>query len=784
MSQSTCPDPRNWQALLDEDDGDGALELAAHLETCADCQQTLETLVARPGGWEDAARGLEKGVRAEPAVRGLLEQLKREEYLPAEDDLSFLHPADQPGLLGMLGPYEVEAEIGRGAMGVVLKARDPALNRIVALKVLAPHLAASATARRRFVREGRAAAVVCHENVVTVHCVTEAAGLPYLVMHYLAGESLQERLDHTGPLQVEEIVTIGAQVAAGLAAAHAHQLIHRDIKPANILLEERGVKSVPGEIPDRLPCLPPRSPLLTPRSCIAKITDFGLARMADDVQMTQHGAVLGTPEYMAPEQARGERTDHRADLFSLGSVLYAMCTGQPPFRAASALAMLRQVSDAAPAPVRSLNPIIPAWLEALIVKLMQKDPDRRMQHAAEVAALLEGFLAHLRQPDIVPEPVLDSAASSARVAKTRRASPLVAGLALCLSALTFLTLLLLFQGEPRHADADKPPLVPQASAKEVYQDFRGQPPQPPEFRVEGPDLDAVTKAEEAGFRITLPKKRKAHRPVEIASTFVVMGDFEITGTYELLAADMPTDGYGVGVCLNVATTRDLHKFLKVSRVLRPTASVFMAEYWTKGADDWQGPQVPTEARSGQLRLVREGSRARCQASAGPGQEFMTILEKEAFGTEDMVYLRFQVTDGNKPGYAVDARLIDLRVRHGRAGQPHVAEPVTPPPSAPPQVASSPRSSPLRALLLVGILSIILLTAFALAWFINLRRRDSSKTPEPDVHNAEANRLTFACTACGKNLKIRAALAGKKLKCPHCGQVLPAPPSSITARRRS
>src|SRR5205085_4559466 len=157
----------------------------------------------------------------------------------------------------------------------------------------------------------------------------EAGGLPYLVMQYVAGESLQDRLDRAGLLEVTEVVRIGMQTAAGLAAAHAQGLIHRDIKPANLLLEN-GLARV-------------------------KITDFGLARSIDDVQLTQNGVVTGTPEYMAPEQARGEPVDHRADLFSLGSVLYAMCIGVPPFRGSTTLAVLRQVSDQEPTPIRSLH---------------------------------------------------------------------------------------------------------------------------------------------------------------------------------------------------------------------------------------------------------------------------------------------------------------------------------------------------------------------------------------------------------------------------------------------
>ena len=163
--------------------------------------------------------------------------------------------------------------------------------------------------------------------MVDIHAVAEANGVPYLVMEYVSGRSLQDRLDQNGPLELIQILRIGMQTAAGLAKAHAQGLIHRDIKPANILLEN-GVPRV-------------------------KITDFGLARAVDDASLTQSGVVAGTPQYMAPEQARGEPVDHRADLFSLGSVLYAMCTGQPPFRAGNTVAVLRQVAEETPRPFAS-----------------------------------------------------------------------------------------------------------------------------------------------------------------------------------------------------------------------------------------------------------------------------------------------------------------------------------------------------------------------------------------------------------------------------------------------
>ena len=223
--------------------------------------------------------------------------------------LSSSRHSRKPGSLGRLGHYEIQEVIGRGGMGIVLRAFDEKLHRVVAIKVMAPQLATSATARRRFTREAQAAAAVTHDHIVTIHAVEEADGLPYLVMQYVAGMSLQERLERDGPLQLAEILRIGMQTAAGLAAAHAQGLVHRDIKPANILLEN-GIERV-------------------------KITDFGLARAADDASLTQSGVVAGTPQYMSPEQARGEAVDHRTDLFSLGSVLYAMCTGRPPFRAAA-----------------------------------------------------------------------------------------------------------------------------------------------------------------------------------------------------------------------------------------------------------------------------------------------------------------------------------------------------------------------------------------------------------------------------------------------------------------
>jgi len=292
--------------------------------------------------------------------------------------LDFLEPSTKSGSLGRLGHYEVLEVLGQGGFGIVLRTFDEKLQRVVAIKVLSPQLASTSPARKRFLREARAAARVRHENIVQIHAVEEQP-LPYLVMEYIPGQTLQQKLDEKGPLDVSEILTIGGQIARGLAAAHEQGLIHRDVKPGNILLES-GVE---------------------PR---VKITDFGLARTADDASMSQSGMISGTPLYMAPEQAQGESLDYRVDLFSLGSVLYAMASGRPPFRAGTTLAVIKRVAEEDPRPIREIIPEVPEWLCNVIARVHVKDPALRWRSAAEVADLLGRHLAHLRQPTLVPRP--------------------------------------------------------------------------------------------------------------------------------------------------------------------------------------------------------------------------------------------------------------------------------------------------------------------------------------------------------------------------------------------
>jgi serine/threonine-protein kinase len=351
--------------------------LARHLDSCPRCRRDLAGRPVRlPGGVVPSPAVL---LAQEPALERAILELKTDLHKPPPT-AGLAELLAEPWHSGRIGPYQVREVLGRGGMGVVLHAFDPILGRPVAIKALAPHLAAMPAARRRFAREAQLIAAVRHDHIVAIHAVMEADGLPCLVMEYVAGVSLQQRLDEAGPVATDEILRIGAEVARGLEAAHRQGLIHRDVKPANILLEEGSGK--------------------------VKITDFGLARAVDDASLTSSGVINGTPLYMAPEQARDERLDARADLFSLGSVLYTMCTGEPAFRAKSTPAVLRRICEEEPRPIRELNPAIPEWLEAFISGLHAKDPALRLGDAREAAEMLEQYREHRRRPSLAVAPVL------------------------------------------------------------------------------------------------------------------------------------------------------------------------------------------------------------------------------------------------------------------------------------------------------------------------------------------------------------------------------------------
>lgn len=362
--------------------------LELHLTECKSCARQIELAAEQGVSWQEAQCLLAADEYDSPQHISAISSLLSDEHAPmtkyqTADVLSreirgWLDPTDDPHSMGRFAGYEIVGIVGHGGMGIVLKGFEASLNRYVAIKILAPRLATNGSARKRFAREAQAAAAVRHDNVIAIHRVDEWHGLPFLVMPYAGGISLQKRIDSDGPLSIEQTLRVGVQIASGLAAAHAQGLIHRDIKPANILLEQ-GVERV-------------------------TITDFGLARAADDVSVTRTGVIAGTPQYMSPEQAEAKQLDARSDLFSLGSVLYAMATGRPPFRGSGSFEVLNHIVNESARSMREIESSVPEWFENTVNRLHSKSPNDRPASACEVAELLQGCLAHVQQPTTTPMP--------------------------------------------------------------------------------------------------------------------------------------------------------------------------------------------------------------------------------------------------------------------------------------------------------------------------------------------------------------------------------------------
>lgn len=375
---NACPTELIDAAIDDRLSDDQNASLRSHLVDCEACRRRLDDAAAPPEWWGDVHRLLDVAAMDDPTADASDSSDSDARLFEADDPVGELKAAgvidspSHPEMLGKLGRYSIEREIGTGGMGVVLKGFDAELNRTVAIKVLAPHLARSGAARERFVREGRAAAAVVHENVVAIYEVDTSRRLPTLVMRYVDGLSLQRRVDTIGPLPICEALRIASQTAAGLAAAHRQGIVHRDVKPANILLSASGQR--------------------------VWITDFGLARAVDDASLTRTGFIAGTPHYMSPEQARGGTVGPASDLFSLGGVLYFLLAARPPWRAERSLAVLHRIVQEPHRPLWKLNPEVPREVSDLVDLLLTKSSSDRSLSASDVQQKLESILSDLQNP--------------------------------------------------------------------------------------------------------------------------------------------------------------------------------------------------------------------------------------------------------------------------------------------------------------------------------------------------------------------------------------------------
>jgi hypothetical protein len=395
-------------------DDDRLLELVVHFEELREAGQTV-----------DIAELCQKCPELEPALRERLRALcELNAALASETTLiSDASPAggvaDQPDTFPGLPGFEILRELGRGGMGVVYQARQTALDRLVALKVLLGGRYASASSRARFKAEVESIARLQHPNLIQVFEVGEHEGHTYFSMEFVGGGNLEERFG-SGPQPAHEAAELVAILAGAMQAAHERGVIHRDLKPANVLLSASSTREAQWGVPG---------------VGIPKITDFGLAKRMDiPSSQTRTEHVMGTPSYMAPEQAKGQskQVGPATDIYALGAILYRLLTGRPPFLAEGAIETVRQVAEEEPVAPRQVQPTVPVDLETICLKCLHKQPDQRYGSAAELEDDLRRFLAH--------EPILAKPIGWwGRLAKWSRRRPAAAGL-IAVSALSVIVL--------------------------------------------------------------------------------------------------------------------------------------------------------------------------------------------------------------------------------------------------------------------------------------------------------------------------------------------------------
>ncbi|MEM6691950.1 MAG: serine/threonine-protein kinase [Planctomycetota bacterium] len=370
-----CPDDEVLLALIAQKlDKETEADLEKYLCECQRCQDRLESLaemsapVIQPS--ISTTEASDKSIHLLRAIDLLKTDQPTQSSAEIRVELSskippgILEPSDDPDLIGRIAKYDVIDVLGHGGMGIVLKAVDRSLDRVVAIKFLLPEYIVGQSARERFIREAKTAAAIHHPNVVTIYAVEEHKDHSFLVMECVEGETLADRLDRCD-LSVDETMSVAVDLLRGLDAAHKLQLVHRDIKPSNVLIQKG--------------------------TGVAKLSDFGLAKTVDDQQgLTVTGAIAGTPEFMSPEQASSQLPlDARSDLFSLGALLYTILAGESPFRADSTMATLRRVCDDQHKSLASLDTNAPHWFADIVDRLLQKRPSDRFQTAGEVLNAIE-----------------------------------------------------------------------------------------------------------------------------------------------------------------------------------------------------------------------------------------------------------------------------------------------------------------------------------------------------------------------------------------------------------
>lgn len=375
----SCPSRQAWEAELEAHEPDS--QMLEHLEKCPECRQVIEGLAADSNWWQEAGDTLATPVAELSHVTDTICPLSDEPIEATRTDplcqheiaqlQAMLPMASHPELLARIGRYELEQLIGRGGMGLVFRALDTELHRVVAVKTLAMYLLPVRTARERFIREGRAAALLSHPHIVPMYDVITEPPVPALVMQYIAGPTLEGWIEQRGAMSWQDALRIGAQLADALSAAHTEGLVHRDIKPSNVLLEADGAR--------------------------ASLTDFGLVRAMDAATLTHSGMLTGTPHFMSPEQARGEEVDGRSDLFSLGSMLYFAMTGQPPFRGREPMSVLHSLCHSQHTPLCRVNREIPLEVSRLVDRLLAKQVKQRPASSRQVRDELRSLLSSTRR---------------------------------------------------------------------------------------------------------------------------------------------------------------------------------------------------------------------------------------------------------------------------------------------------------------------------------------------------------------------------------------------------